>query len=93
MKPRNFLIAATRVVFDEHACSVQRRHAQQLLSDVAAWDKSEAQIEAEEARSRYCNECGEEDDLSFVDTFANGGLWHCRVCGNDSIFCEAEPLS
>ncbi len=31
----------------------------------------------------YCNECGEEDRISYVETNAECDVWKCRTCGNE----------
>ena len=39
----------------------------------------------DDQEERYCIECGSED-LAYVERYANGYEWNCRVCGHSSIF-------
>lgn len=34
----------------------------------------------------YCNECGEEDRLAYVETYANGSEYRCKTCGHEFIW-------
>lgn len=39
----------------------------------------------------YCHGCGgDEDNLRYLDTYANGEKWECIVCG-EKFFWDKEP--
>lgn len=44
----------------------------------------------EQDDDRYCNNCGEEDDLEYYRTTASGEHFTCKVCGEDLTFQEIE---
>lgn len=35
------------------------------------------------SEEKYCTECGEDQDIGFIATYANGDFWKCRSCGNE----------
>lgn len=46
-----------------------------------AYEQQQRDGGSDEEQEPYCRECGSED-LAYVEQYANGREYKCRVCGN-----------
>lgn len=50
-----------------------------------AYDALLGTVPDDEKEKPYCTDCGN-DDLAYIDQYANGEYWKCKECGKQFIW-------
>ena len=64
---------------------MSKENTAQETTKPMAYDALLGTVPDDENGKPYCTDCGN-DDLAYIDQYANGEYWKCKECGNQFIW-------